>query len=75
LGKVANSGLGPTEILPYQIVELLIVGAEKLAQLGNYVRVDVGMLPAFRIFQTFVRRVVFDAVKPYDKHTKILNLF
>jgi hypothetical protein len=46
------------------------VGAEKTAQLADDIWVHVRVLPALRVLQTLVCRVVLDAVKSYRTHNK-----
>jgi hypothetical protein len=62
-GFHSDSGLGPTKVLPYQVVELLVVGAEESAQPRDYVWVHIWMLSALGVLQTLVCSVALDAVK------------
>uniref|UniRef100_A0A2M4B6Z6 Putative secreted protein n=1 Tax=Anopheles triannulatus TaxID=58253 RepID=A0A2M4B6Z6_9DIPT len=55
--------LRPAHILADELVELLIVLDEELAQLRHDDRIDARVLPALRLAQTLVPRLVPQAVE------------
>lgn len=56
--------LGPPEVLPQHVVQLLVVLAEVLPELGHDRRPDIRVLPALGLLQALVHWAVPQAVEP-----------
>lgn len=56
--------LRPPQILPYELVKLLVVLAEEPAQLGDDCRVHPGVSPPLALSQAFVSRLVAQTEEP-----------
>lgn len=63
LGTIAGLLFRPAEILADELVEFLIVFHEELTQLRYHNRIDARVLPALRLPQTLVARLVPQAVE------------